>query len=763
MAEISTRLDRVGPLVRPRAISAAGGITAFATGIRREFESGRDAHSHGRVVRGANGRRLRASLYTGRTRSGGPRRPEPNPILAGGWLPAGIKLFLVFLIAGGTFLGSSSAYINFAADLPDAHAIAAQPLPEDTHIYAGDGKTLLADLHPEGVQHYYEPLTQSGKLLPEATVAIEDANFYHEPGIDVQGMVRAAWVDYRQKRAAQGASTITQQLVKLRLLDSTPTIDRKIKEAVLALQVEHTYSKQQILEQYLNTVHYGNNSQGSLAASRIYFHKETKDLDLAQASMLAGIPQSPLYNSPINNWDQAKSRQRSVLDAMVRNHYVTLAQADLAYAEDLRPPQHMFTPTPQVLMAPGFTYWIIDQLTAKYGQKTVLGGGLNVVTTLNPGLQAMAEKAIVDNVRINGYRGFNQGALVSIDPRSGGVMAMVGAADSSQNGGQYNMALQVRNPGSSFKIFTYTAAIASGKFSMTTPVVDSPITVDQPGQAPWKPLNYDKSYRGTCQLQQCMGNSLNVPAVKVELGLGVPTVVAEARNMGAPPFYPTGPGTYNQDVSADSFGPSLTLGGYGESVLQMATAASVLGAQGMLRPPYSIQSITSSDGTQIYAADPAKNAKQVLDPRVAYIMETIMSDDNNRAMVFGRGTPLTLTPRRVGAKTGTTDNFTDGWTLGYTPSLATAVWVGNPNNSPMAQGADGVFVAAPAWHNYMASALDALGRPVDEWFSEPPGLNHSGGVLLLPGTSAGMAPPALPSYAHTSSPPSPSPSPKPGG
>jgi len=403
---------------------------------------------------------------------------DPNPILAGGWLPAGIKLFLVFLIAGGTFLGSSSAYINFAADLPDAHAIAAQPLPEDTHIYAADGKTLMADLHLEGVQHYYEPLSQSGKLLPEATIAIEDANFYHEPGIDMQGMVRAAWVNYREHRTAQGASTITQQLVKLRLLDSSVTIDRKVKEAVLALQVEHTYSKQQILEQYLNTVHFGNNAQGSLAASRIYFHKETKDLDLAQASMLAGIPQSPLYNSPINNWDRAKTRQREVLDAMVRNHYVTRDQADLAYAEDLRPPQHMFTPTPQVLMAPGFTYWVIDQLTAKYGQKAVLGGGLNVVTTLNPTLQALAEKAIVDNVRINGYRGFSQGALVSLDPHTGAVVAMVGAADTSQNGGQYNMALQVRNPGSSFKVFTYTAAIASGKPLVTV------VTVGESGVSP---------------------------------------------------------------------------------------------------------------------------------------------------------------------------------------------------------------------------------------------------------------------------------------
>jgi len=252
-----------------------------------------------------------------------------------------------------------------------------------------------------------------------------------------------------------------------------------------------------------------------------------------------------------------------------------------------------------------------------------------------------------------------------------------------------------RNPGSSFKVYNYTAAIASGKYTMVTPIADTPITITNQ-TPPWQPKNYDLKSHGTCQLQQCMGNSLNVPAVKVELGVGVPNVVAVARKMGAAPFYPTGPGTYSQEVSADSFGPSLTLGGYGENVLQMATAASVLGAQGVLRPPFSIQSITSSDATPIFAADPAKDAKWVLDPKVAYIMETIMSNDNNRAMIFGRGSPLTLPGRRVGAKTGTTDDFKDAWTVGYTPSLATAVWFGNPDWSALTAGSDGVFVAAPA-------------------------------------------------------------------
>jgi penicillin-binding protein 1A len=260
-----------------------------------------------------------------------------------------------------------------------------------------------------------------------------------------------------------------------------------------------------------------------------------------------------------------------------------------------------------------------------------------------------------------------------------------------------------------------------------------------------------------------MGNSLNVPAVKVELGIGVPAVVDMARKMGAPPFDEHG----RQDGPEDGFGPSLTLGGYGETVVQMATGASVLGAQGVLHKPFSVVRITSADGAEIFKADdPAKNAHQALDPKVAWIMEAIMSDDDNRAMIFGRGSPLTLPGRHVGAKTGTTDNFTDGWTIGYTPSLATAVWMGNPNFSAMVQGSDGVFVAAPAWHNYMQFALDYL-KKSDEWFGEPPGLGHypNGGktAFFLPGTSPSTQAPPLPSWASSGGgpPPPPKPSPKP--
>jgi membrane peptidoglycan carboxypeptidase len=738
-----------------RAVTASQGLTQVAGGVRHQYRLAGDSRRMLEPARDHRGRRLRASAHgTGPRYEGGqPGFGGPPPWRTDAWVPNAVKLALVFVLAAGAFLGSSQAYINFAADLPDAHAIAAEPLPEDTYIYAADGTTLLADVHPEGVQHYYEPLTGMGKLLPSATIAIEDANFYHEPGIDPTAMVRAAWVNWREHRAAQGASTITQQLVKLRLLDSSPTVDRKIKEAYLAIQVERSYSKQQILEMYLNSVHYSNNAQGTSAAARIYFHRETKDLDLAQSAMLAGIPQSPLYNSPFNNWNQAKFRQRAVLDAMVRAHMISPLESEQAYAEDLSPKTgKMFTARPQVLAEnPGFTYWVIDQLKATYGQKAVEGGGLRVITTMNMQLQQIAERAMLAQLNDQRWRHVSQGALVSIDPKTGAVVAMVGAADVNGPDGQNNFAVwPPRNPGSSFKVFNYTAAIASGKYTMVTPIADTPIKITNT-TPPWEPKNYDLKSHGTCQLQACMGNSLNVPAVKVEIGTGIDKVAQMARDMGAPPWVPQASGKFTSDDPLNAFGPSLTLGGYGETALQMATGAAVLGSQGVLRPPYAISRVTTTDGTEVYKADPAPLAKQALDPRVAYIMEQIMSNDGNRAMIFGRGSPLTLPGRPVGAKTGTTDDFKDAWTVGFTPTLATAVWFGNPDWSAMVQGSDGVFVAAPAWHNYMQGALDALHKTADDWFSEPPGLSHIGGNLFLPGTSPSTPAPAMPSWAQTSS------------
>lgn len=672
-----------------------------------------------------NGRRRRASAAQELTRG---RFSRPAS-----WV---VRLFILLAVAVPSLLVTSPGYVAFADKLPDATQVT-ESMPQDTLIYAADGTTLMADLHPQGYQNYYEPLTDMGTLLPAAVISIEDRNFYSEPGVDPQGVVRAAVVDWHNHSATEGASTLTQQLVKIRLVGNETSIDRKVREALLAFELERKFSKDQILEWYLNSVFFGNTAWGSAAAAQIYFHVQTKDLDLAQASMLAGIIRGPSLYNPLLNWDSAKKRQKTVLDAMLRDGKITADQETKALAEDISPPKHMFTPQNHVI-APDFVRYTTEMLVQQFGKKATYSGGLHVVTTMNPTLQNIAQNSVTGTIASLAYRRVTQGALVAIDPTSGAVVAMVGSANPNGPGGQYNLAVwPPRNPGSSMKIFTYTAAIASGKFSMTTPIVDGPFTYRAPGTTEvYKPQNYDGHFHGTCQLQVCMGNSLNIPAVKVELGVGVDNVVEMARLMGAPPYQQhydaSGNPVFTTDDPLGTYGPSLTLGGYGETPLQMATGASVLATQGILRQPF-VVNIVTKDGNLVYAhqVDPGK---RVLDPRVAFIMEQIMSNDNNRAMIFGRNSLLTLPGRHVGVKTGTSDSFADAWTVGYTPHLVTAVWGGNADwRMKMTLNSDSYFIAAPMWHKFMQQALDSLGLG-DEWYSAPPGLVYNRGNYYLPGT-----------------------------
>ncbi|HEY7200288.1 MAG TPA: transglycosylase domain-containing protein [Candidatus Dormibacteraeota bacterium] len=657
-----------------------------------------------------------------------------------------VAIIAVALVAAGAFTGAF--VVSGIASLPNASAALDQPLPSDTLVYDRTGQVLLADLHPSGRQHYQLSLAAMGRYLPEATVAVEDAGFWNEPGVDPLSIVRAAWTDVRAGAAIQGGSTITQQLVKQRVVGNDATFSRKLREAVLAMRVSAAYSKRQILAMYLNGISYGNTAYGAGAAARIYFHKDAAQLDLAQAALLAGLPQNPTLLNPLTHWDAAKQRQREVLDAMVRTGDVTREQADTAYAEDLSPPNRIFGPS-TVDLAPGFVSYVSGQLAARFGRDAVQGGGLRVITSLDWGLQQLAQRSVTDTVRANRARDVTDGALVALDPGTGQVLAMVGSAGPDFPGGQYNMATgHPRNPGSSFKVFTYTAAIDSKKYTMVTPITDAPLTVDPPGGQRYTPKNYDLRYHGVCQLQACLGNSLNVPAVEVELGTGVPNVVEQARRMGAPPLQDHD-GRYTTDDAASSFGPSLTLGGYGETPLQMATGVSVLASGGTLHSPQPILSVTGADGGRVFQA--ADDGQRVLDAGTAYIVSQMLSDDANRAMIFGEGTPLTLTGRRAAAKTGTTDDFADGWTVGYTPSLATAVWMGNTDFHHMVRGSDGIYVAAPAWHEFMDGALDHLQKG-DEWYQVPSDVDqrtvNGRSAYLLSGTSPSTRAPALPSWAH---------------
>jgi membrane peptidoglycan carboxypeptidase len=669
-------------------------------------------------------------------RPGGDRRRASAPAVVSklriarpaGWV---IRLFLLAVIAVPSLLLSSPIYATYASGLPDINQVTS-PIASDTIIYASDGTTVLADLHPPGYQHYPQPLSAMGSNLPNAIIAIEDRNFAQEPGVDPTGIARAAIVDWRAKDNVQGASTITQQLVKLRLVGDKPTLDRKLREALLSFELEKTYSKLQILELYLNTISFGNSATGTAAAAQIYFHTKTSALDVAQAAMLAGLVRGPTYYSPFLDWKNAKARQLQVLDAMVRAGFTSQAKADTAYAEDISPPNHMFTPMNQIT-APGFVSYVTSQLVAQFGDAVTYGGGLKVISTLNMRLQQIGQNAITNTARNLAFRHVQQGALVALDPTSGAITTMVSSANPNVNGGQYNLAVwPPRNPGSSMKIYTYTAAIASGRYTMTTPIVDSPISIPD-GTAVWRPRNYDGRYHGTLQLQQAMGNSLNIPAVKVELGVGTANVVALARAMGAPPWLLHADGSETNNDPLNTYGPSLTLGGYGETPLQMATGASVLAAGGVLHQPFAIARVDQA-GKTIFTH--VITSTRVIDAKVAYIMAAIMSNDANHAVIFGRGTILNIKGYQVAVKTGTSDSFADAWTLGFTPHIAVAVWMGNPDwRVKMTQGSDSFYVAVPAWHAFLASALPVFGG--NTWYTAPAGLIKVGANYFLPGTGSG--------------------------
>lgn len=629
--------------------------------------------------------------------------------------------------------------------LPNVDVLVSAPLPSDTLVYDRSGQILLADLHPPGYQHHQASLASLGRWLPEATVAIEDSNFWNDPGVDPASVARAGLTDLQHRSLVQGGSTITQQLVKQRLVGDHQTIARKLREAALAMRISRDFSKEQILEMYLNAIPYGNTAFGAQAASRVYFHKDASQLDLAEATLLAGLPQNPTLLNPFERWQAAKERQHQVLKAMVRAHDVTPEEADQAYAEDLSSPDRLFGPS-TVNLAPAFVNWLSGQLAARFGKDAVQQGGLHVVSSLDWGLQMKAQSSVTDTVAAQRWRNVTNGALVAIDPGTGQVLAMVGSAGPDVPGGLYNMAVwPPRNPGSSFKIFTYAAAIESRRYTMVTPLTDAPLTVQQRGAAPYRPENYDQGYHGTCLLQVCLGSSLNVPAVEAEMGTGVAAVVNAAAKLGAPPYQRQGTG-YTNNADANSFGPSLTLGGYGETPLQMAAGMATLAAGGVQRDPEAIVSVSSATGQRLFQVQ--AGGRQALDAGTAYIVSQMLADPTNRTMVFGQDTPLSLSGHTAAAKTGTADNFTDAWAVGYTPSLATAVWMGNADFSQMTAGSDGMYVAAPAWHEFMQGALDQLNKG-DEWFPQPWDVSaqmiDGRAAYFLPGTSPFIEPPPLPS------------------
>jgi membrane peptidoglycan carboxypeptidase len=607
-------------------------------------------------------------------------------------------------------------------DLPAVTGLSSTGLPQDMLIFDRHGN-LLADVGDQGDHRIVVPLGYVSPNLINATIAIEDHSFFSNTGVDFGAVVRAALTDYASHGIKQGGSTISQQLVKQLFIGPHPdnSLQRKAKEAVLALEMNRRYTKAQILEMYLNTIFYGSQTYGIEAAARSYFQTNAHDLSLAQASMLAGLPQAPTEYNPLINLTAAKKRQLEVLNAMVEYRFITRKQADDAYATKLSiyPPVTHYE-------APYFVDYVLKTLAQQYGIHPSDRRGYRVYTTLDLNLQHLAEQVVRDQIAQKGnFYNFHDAALVSEDPRNGEILAMVGGDDYNRPGGWINMADTPRQPGSTFKIYTYTAAIASRQFNMITPILDAPLVFPTWGGVsgfdPYIPLNYDLKYHGVLPLKMAMGNSLNIPAIKTELRVGIPNVLNMARRMGVT----------HLNQPDENYSLSLTLGGYEVTPLDMLTGASTLADMGVRHMPAPFLSIKDAAGHDIFTYDPAKNAFQAVSPQVAFIMGAIMSDDRNRCLEFGCHGDLTLPGRHVAAKTGTTQDFHDNWTLGFTPTLATTVWVGNPNNQPLSHNSTGIVGAAPIWHKFMQQAL--AGTP-DQWYAQPAGLDKIGDNYFLPGT-----------------------------
>lgn len=754
------------------ARSAAGGRVEAAVALRRagatlghQVRAARSSRPTGHILRDAKGHRLRASAYKGSRRRSTRKGGDLGPTGWRRWAPQLAKVALVCVLAVAAFLGSTQGYVTYASDLPNAHVLTEKPLPADTLIYNAAGG-LMADLRPvdqngqQEAAHYQQPLSQMGSYLPEATVAIEDSGFYTQPGIDPTGIVRAALADFETNSTAQGASTITQQLAKIEMqggFDGTPKL--KIKNIILAIQIEHTYTKKQILSMYLNSVSYGNNATGTQAAAQNYFRLNTDQLDLAQASMLAGIPRNPNLYSPLVDPTRAKYRQLQVLNAMVKQHMITKAQAKAAYAEPLT----YQTIGPTFFENPDYVNYVVDQMEADFNltESQVQSGGYRVYTPYNPGIQNLAQAAVTNEAITSAGLAVQQGAATVLDPTTGGVLAMVGTAwpnDPQKYDGEVNWALAPRHPGSSFKILNYTSALNSKALTMSTPIPDGPASYAP--DPSWHLTNYETGSYPSCFLAQCWASSENIPAVWTELSQpgGTASVADMARNMGLNiwdsscngPLIGNTPGwpdcnggnlyqdgyssLFDNDRAADTFGPSLTVGGYDETTVDMAQAAQVEADGGVLHPATSIEKVTTAEGAPVYQWNPQATGKQVISPQLAWLVSTILSQPQYKELGFGSTTQyLVLNGWRAAGKTGTAENFTDSWTVGWQPNLASAFWFGNLSENIGTNGVPAVEIASPAWKAFMDSALAAMKVPANTWYAEP-----STGIAQIGTNSLGL-------------------------
>lgn len=615
-------------------------------------------------------------------------------------------------------------FIWYGKDLPTPGKLVNNDLSQSTRIY--DSKGILLYSVYKNQNRVYVNLKDIPKGLQNATIAIEDRNFYKNSGFSVTGYLRAIR-DLIFLRRISGGSTLTQQLVRNVLLQSfAQTLPRKIKELILAIQVDKKYSKDQILEMYLNDVSYGGANIGVEAATEAYFGKHVNEIDLAQSAFLAGLPQGPSLYYPFNGNKYYVARSQQVLQAMVDSGDITQKQADSAYAE-----VKTFTFTSEQdasIKAPHFVMYVKALLAKQFGDDMVENGGLQVTTTLDYDIEKKAEETVKSEID-NDTKGLHvgNGAALVMDPKTGHILAMVGSKDyfDIKNDGNFNAALANRQPGSSMKPIMYATAFEKG-YTPATMIMDT--KTDFPSGDPknptYTPVNYDGKFHGPVQLRFALGNSLNVPAVKMLARVGVKDTMQTAFDMGITNWEPT-------TDNVNNVGLSLVLGGRETTLLQEATAYGVFATGGVRHDPIAILKVTDSKGNILFENHDKPGAK-VLSPEVTFLISHILLDNNARTLEFGPNSYLVVPGKTVSVKTGTTDEKRDNWTYGYTPSFVVGVWVGNNDNSPMSPTlASGITGAAPIWNKIMTFVLKGKS-------DEPPVKPDNVNALTIDGLFGGL-------------------------
>ncbi|OHA09152.1 MAG: hypothetical protein A3B37_01260 [Candidatus Sungbacteria bacterium RIFCSPLOWO2_01_FULL_59_16] len=621
------------------------------------------------------------------------------------------------IIAGAIVLilsGGAAAAIILRT-LPEPEELFSRRVVQSTKIYDRTGAILLFEIHGEE-RRTVIPFSDIPATVKNATIAIEDAGFWRHAGIDLRGILRALLYDIAARDLRQGGSTITQQLVKNSFLGRERTIRRKFREAIYAIALEARLPKEKILDLYLNQIPYGSNAYGVEAAAETLFGKHARELDAAEAALLAALPRAPSYYSPYGQHkDELLARKDHVLDRMESLGYLTAAEAEAARREPLK-----FLPAARNIRAPHFVMYVRDYLIERYGEEEVNEGGLMVTTTLDWELEGAAEQIVREGAERNEQliKATNM-ALVAVDPRTGEILAMVGSRDyfDSEREGNFNVALARRQPGSAFKPFVYATAFTKG-LTPETVLFDVPMEFN-PGCAPsgvprpgsgveakqcYHPQNYDERFRGPVSLRQAIAQSLNVPSVKVLYLAGIEDSIQTAEAFGI---------TSLEDRSR--FGLSLVLGGAEVRLLEMVSAYGAFANDGVLNPPTAILRVEKANGAVL--EERRERGRLVIDPEIARIMNDVLSDNDARVPAFQPRSSLYFEDARVAAKTGTTQDYRDAWTIGYTPAIAVGVWAGNNDNAPMQQKGSGVMAAAPSWHRFMEEI--ALKRFPPEDFQPP--------------------------------------------